>query len=280
MSGVKIFEPCEITYPQYDKPVRYTEEFLKEIAGTTSETKIVDEHYGKSIGRMFNFRFIDGGLFVDAESSKSLKRLSPSFDDLTLVDEGDYLLATGGKIVEVASTVNQIRLDNSDDGGSGMADDKTNEYLSKEIDRLHKENAKLEFQINKNKEKLENYDKLEAEVKELREAKEANEKLIEEQKPIVENFKKYQEKRHEELLDKVSNGNKEIRASYEHFSNDDLEIIANTHVKDQPAHGAGADNAPGLDEGDGDDGDGKFNAKDFAAKYEALTGEKSQLFSE
>ena len=44
----------------------------------------------------------------------------------------------------------------------------------------------------------------------------------------------------------------ELKEKYAHFSNDDLKLIIDTHVEDQPARGAGASNAPGLNEGNGE----------------------------
>ena len=254
MKRVSIFKPCDITYDQYDKPVKYTADFLKEIASNTAGTKLVDNHYGKSIGNISNITFTDGELLCDVDSSKSLKKFSPSFDNLTLVDEGEYLRATGGRLVEVASTVTP-RLDNSK-GGTRMADegnDKTMEFLSKEVERLQKENAKLEFKAKQDKEKLDKLSEYEKELEDLRGWKETNEKLIEEQKPIIEAYNKQQEKNREELLEKASQGNSEIKEQLKDLDNNALEAIVNLNSQEQPAKGVSPDKAIGLDEGDGSD---------------------------
>lgn len=256
MVRVSVFKPCTLDYPQHEKPVRYTEDFLKEIASSTVMSDLVDAHYGKTIGQVSNLSLTDGELFLDVPDEYGESKFSPSFENLTLVDEGDYFLATKGSLVEVAIT-KAPRLDNSDDGGSNMSkegegNNLTNEYLAKEVERLNKEIAKKDLQIERNKEKLDKYNELEKEVKTLRESEEANKKLLDEQKPIVESFKKFQEEEHEKLLETASNGNAELKEKYAHFSNDDLKLIIDTHVEDQPARGAGASNAPGLNEGDGE----------------------------
>ncbi|MEE1227186.1 MAG: hypothetical protein UHM08_08815 [Bacteroidales bacterium] len=254
MKRVSIFKPCDITYDKYDKPVKYTEDFLKEIASNTVGTKLVDHHYGKSIGNISNITFTDGELYCDVSSSESLKKFSPSFDDLTLVDEGEYLRVTGGRLVEVASTVTP-RLDNSK-GGTRMADegnDKTMEFLSKEVERLQKENAKLEFKAKQDKEKLDKLSEYEKELEDLRDWKETNEKLIEEQKPIIEAYNKQQEKNREELLETASQGNSEIKEQLKDLDNNALETIVNLNSQEQPAKGVSPDKAIGLDEGDGSD---------------------------
>ena len=252
MKRVSIFKPCELTYEKHDKPVKYTEEFLKEIASNTTNAPIVGKHYGKTIGTMSNFTFTDGELYADADSSKSLKKFSPSFENTTLIDKGDYYLATGGYLVEVASTV-APRLDNSK-GGSEMADDNDNEtikILNGQIKDLNKQLAVAENKNKANEDKLKAYDELEKEVKELREWKETNSKLLDEQKPIIEEFQKAQEVKKEDLLEKISNGNAELKSKFQNFSVDDLETIVNAQIHEQPAKGVGASNAEGLDEGDG-----------------------------
>lgn len=255
MARVSVFKPCTLEYPQLEKPVKYTEEFLKEIASSTILSSLVDSHYGKEIGQVSNLSLTDGELFLDVPDEYADSKFSPSFENLKLVDEGDYFRATNGSLIEVATT-KVPRLDNSDDGGSNMSKEgegsKTTEYLAKEVERLNKEIAKKDLQIERNKEKLDKFDELEKEVKTLRESKEANEKLLEEQKPIVESFKKFQEEEHEKLLETASGGNAELKEKYAHFNNDDLKLIIDTHVEDQPARGAGAGNAPGLNEGNGE----------------------------
>ena len=274
MERVSIFKPCDIEYPQYDKPVRYTEEFLKEIASNTVGTKLVDNHYGKEIGNIANITFTDGELWADADSSKSLQKFSPSFDNLTLVDAGDYFLATDGRLVEVASTT-KPRLDNS--GGSHMTDnnnDKTMEFLSKEVDRLQKENAKLEFKSKQDGEKLKKVTEMEKELEELRNWKETNEKIIEEQKPIVEAFNAQQKQAHEELLEKASRGNAEIKEQLKDCDNKTLETFINLSSQEQPAKGVGADNAPGLNEGSDNE------EAEQEERQKAVEGMFSELFEE
>lgn len=281
MRKISIFKPCDITYPFLDKPVKYTEEFLKEIANNTSSVKIVDEHYGKSIGKMDNFTFIDGELFVDADSTQSLQKFSPSFENTTLVDEGDYYLATGGYLVEVASTVTP-RLDNSNKGGSSMSennsDNETIKILNNQVKDLNKQLAIAENKNKANEEKLKNYDELEKEVIELRKTNETNQKLIEEQKPIIEEYKQAQTAKKEELLEKASNGNSEIKAKLQDMSVDDLETIVGLQTHEQPPKGIPANQAEGLNEGDGSgeetNPNGRLSKEQADEHYKTMFGEE------
>ena len=106
MARVKIFEPCDMEYEVYDKPVRYTEEFLKELASQCSNAALVKEkHRGENIGTVSNITFTDGALWADVTTEEALDNLmySPSYDS-TLIDKGDHWLATKGKLLEVALT--------------------------------------------------------------------------------------------------------------------------------------------------------------------------------
>ncbi len=261
MVRVKIFEPCSMEYKERDKPVKYTEEFLRELASNTIGADLVNEkHHGEKIGKISNLTFTDGGLYADVDSEKPLDNLkySPSYDSL-LVDNGDHWLATEGKLLEVALTSKPrpAILNNTadDNGGSNMGkegNDGTLEFFQNEVKRLQQENNKLEFKLNQANDKLKNVEKQEKELEELREWKETNEKVIEEQKPIIEQYKADKEKEHEELLEKASQGNAEVKEQLKNCDNDTLKTIANLHTTEQPPKGVGADNAPGLDEGDGD----------------------------
>ena len=237
----------------------------------------MNKHYGATLADVSNLSFDNNTLEVDVPEEFSKSKYSPSFDNLTLTDEGEYYLATAGYLVEVATNV-KPRLDNGEDGGSNMADnDKTNEFLAKEVERLNKEIAKKDLKLDANKEKLEKFDEMDKELQELREWKETNSKLIEEQKPIIEKYNAYQEKHREELLEKASKGNKEVKEKLQNLRTEDLETIISLEVEEQPAKGAGAGNAPGLNEGSGEKDKEQAEQK---ARKEAVEGMFGELFKE
>ena len=273
MERVKIFEPCDMEYDVYDKPVRFTEEFLKELAAHSIGAKLVkEEHLGEAIGNVTNLTFTDGALWADISTKEALDNLkySPSYDS-TLVDNGDHWLATDGKLLEVALTSNPRKaiLNNTADiGGSQMSEgnnsnDGTIEFFQKEVKRLQQENNKLEFKAKQYEEKLGKVEEYEKELEELRAWKETNEKVIAEQKPIIEQYKADKEKQHEELLEKASQGNPEVKEQLKNCDNETLETIINLHTTEQPPQGVGAGNAPGLNEGDGGESEEEKIQKDL-----------------
>ena len=283
MKRVSIFKPCDMQYNEYDKPVKYTEEFLRELASNTTNCNLVnEEHRAETIGDVSNFTFTEGELFANVSTEHSLDNLSysPSYD-CSLIDKGDYWLATNGKMLEVALTSKprQAILNNTaEEGGSKMSENNDNttiKILNDQVKDLNKQLAIANNKLEANKEKLKAYDELVKERDELKEWKETNEKLIEEQKPIIEEFNKAQTAKKEELLEKISNGNSEIKAKLENMNVADLETIAGLESHDQDPKGVGANNAQGLNEGDGSN-DKEAEQK---ARAEAVEGMFGDLFT-
>lgn len=282
MEKVSIFKPCYMEYEGFDKPVWYGDEFLSSLAKSTDNSKLVfEKHHSKKIGDVSNFSFIDGVLFADVNTAQSLDNLgySPSFD-CNLVDKGDYWLATDGKLLEVCLTSKPRKaiLNNSaDNGGSQMSESNDNEtikILNNQVKDLNKQVAILENKNKANEEKLNAYTELEKEVLELREWKETNSKIIDEQKPIIEAYQKSLDARKEELLEKVSNGNEEIKSQLKDESLETLEKFDKLYAQEQPPRGISSNNAQGLDMGGSNDVDDGVSVENAASFYEEMYGEK------
>lgn len=256
----KLFEPCMMNYKGYDKPIRYTEEFLEELANKVTETNLVlEEHLTPSIGKVSKIIFTDGALFGDVETEEATdnRKYSP-YINCTLQEEEDCWLAikpTGFKDIALTSKPRKpVSLPNTNNGGSNMGNegnDTTIKILEGQVKDLNK---KLVVEENKNKaneEKLKKFDEMEKELKELREWKETNKKIIEEQKPIIDAYKKDQETKRSELIEKLSNGNEELKAQMKDVDLKTLELWDNLQAHEQPPQGISSNNAEGLNEGDG-----------------------------
>ena len=257
---VKLFEPCTMEYEELDKPVQYTEDFLKELASCTIGTNLVnDEHLTESIGEVSNFTFIDGALFGDVSTDKSLDNLKYSpYINCSLQDEGDYWLAirpTGFREISLTDKPRMpVSLPNTN-GGSNMSDtnndSETVKILNSQVKDLNKELAIANNKLKTYEEKKQTFKDMEKELKELREWKETNEKIIEEQKPIIEAYKKDQETKRSDLIEKLSKGNEEVKSKIKDVDLETLELWDSLEVQEQPPKGVGAHNAQGLNEGDG-----------------------------
>ena len=119
---------------------------------------------------------------------------------------------------------------------------------------------------------LKAYDELEKEVAELRQWKETNSKIIDEQKPIIEAYNKSLETRKEELLNKMSKSNEEIKAKLANESLETLENFDSLYAHEQPPKGVSSNNAQGLNEGDGND-DGKAEQQARNDAVESMFGD-------
>ena len=134
-------------------------------------------------------------------------------------------------------------------------DNETIKILNKQVKDLNKDLVVAQNKNKANEDKLKQFDEMEKELKELREWKETNSKLIEEQKPIIEKYNQYRDSQKEELLNKLSDGNEEIKAKLKDKSLEDLQMqeeLLGLHHHDQPAKGIGANHAQGLNEGSGE----------------------------
>lgn len=283
---VKIFEPCYKEYEGLDKPVYYSEGFLRKLASQINKTNLVEEkHFGKVVGDVSNLTFTDGALYADVNSDKALDDLKYSpYIDCSTVDKGDYWLAEDvNGLIDVAVTGNprpSVKLPNTK-GGSNMGEENDNEtikILNKQVKDLNKDLVVAQNKNKANEDKLKQFDEMEKELKELREWKETNSKLIEEQKPIIEKYNQYRDSQKEELLNKLSDGNEEIKAKLKDKSLEDLQMqeeLLGLHHHDQPPKGVGANHAQGLNEGSGEDDE----EAERTARNEAVENMFDDLFT-
>lgn len=283
---VKIFEPCYKEYEGLDKPVYYSEDFLRKLASQINKTNLVEEeHFGEVVGDVSNLTFTDGALYADVNSDKALDDLKYSpYIDCSTVDKGDYWLAEDvNGLIDVAVTGNprpSVKLPNTK-GGSNMGEENDNEtikILNKQVKDLNKDLVVAQNKNKANEDKLKQFDEMEKELKELREWKETNSKLIEEQKPIIEKYNQYRDSQKEELLNKLSDGNEEIKAKLKDKSLEDLQMqeeLLGLHHHDQPPKGVGANHAQGLNEGSGEDDE----EAERTARNEAVENMFDDLFT-
>ena len=283
---VKIFEPCYKEYEGLDKPVYYSEDFLRKLASQINKTNLVEEkHFGKVVGDVSNLTFTDGALYADVNTDKALDNLKYSpYIDCSTVDKGDYWLAENvNGLIDIALTGNpnpSVKLPNTK-GGSNMGEENDNEtikILNKQVKDLNKDLVVAQNKNKANEDKLKQFDEMEKELKELREWKETNSKLIEEQKPIIEKYNQYRDSQKEELLNKLSDGNEEIKAKLKDKSLEDLQMqeeLLGLHHHDQPAKGVGANHAQGLNEGSGEDDE----EAERTARNEAVESMFGDLFT-
>lgn len=259
MSKQVLFQPCFMKYPEYDKPVRYDENFLKKISEKYQECRLVGEkHYSNKIGTVQNIEYNENGLtgIIHTQKDTTNKKYSPLFEEVDGVDMGDYYLVVDGKLREISLTsnprqpLNKAHLLNNKDEYKMTKEvkDNINTVLSDNVKELNKKVAMLENQLKVSNEKVEKYDELSKEYEKLQKTVETQNKKLEESKNIVEKYNQYTETKKQELLEKISSGNEEVKKKYEHMDMKDLQLIHetltnNTVINDKDPKGISVDEA-------------------------------------
>ena len=246
-------------YEKYDKPVKYDENFLQQIAEKYHKCKLVGEkHHSKKIGVVHSISYSENGLdgIIDTKKNTDGKSYSPMFKS-TLVDKGNYYLAIDGELKEISLTANpRLPLDedyflnnkNNKDDKMGDKNNNVEDVLSKQVQELNKKNAMLENKLKVAEKKVNEYDKLVKEHEELKKSHEEQAKQLEESKPIVEKYNNYLEKTKENLLETISNGNDEVKNKYKNMVLEDLKLVKeamdnSTQIHDKDPRGISSDDA-------------------------------------
>ena len=261
-----IFSTGEITYDKewYHqnglkvKPVRYTEQFLKEIASNTMGSSLELTHGNNSndvIGYVNDYGFDDNKLvgIVATNNNTSNMGYSPEFE-ANFIDKGNCYEAIDGKLLKVIMTDNPRShiLCNSVEGGSNMNEELI-ETLNNQIKELNKKNAVLETRLESNKSKLEEYDSLKEENEKLHTQINDYKNQIDGLKPKAEAYSKIEETRREDLLSKAFGEDEESKKVWREAPIEYIENLAKHREISREANGIGANNGEGIGEGDGEE---------------------------
>lgn len=255
-----IFKVGDLSYPDanLDKPVRYTESFLKDIACSTSSSKLTGKHGSNTgIGSLSNFIFNNGELLADVNTEESLEGMgfSPEFN-CDLIDKGEYYEAVNGLLKNTVltdtprSSILYNNIENKMDG-KNMSDDTTN-MLHNEIKKLNRELAQKDITIKNLQDKAQRFDELEGKFNKLSSENEVNVKTISDLKSKAERYDKLQEARKEELLTKLCEDNSDLRDKYDGFTVEQLQTVVDTVPVSTKPTGVSPQVAEGLGESDDD----------------------------
>lgn len=277
---MKLFEAKDYDYSDYGrkKPVRYSEEFLKELSNTTESVDIVNGHTGEKIGEVTDIDFVDGWLVgnVPSDIQKTGKGLSPLFDAF-LLDGDDVDLAKEGEIKHFA-LVNNPRsqlLFNEKGTGDKMSDNKgVEEILSNRVKELERELAIANNQLESNKKKMEEHNELVKEVKNLRKTNSEYEAQIELNKDKVNKWDEYETSKRTSLVDEIAGDDSTMKETIKDWDIDKLNfLLEHKNVSTDPK-GVGNGN---NEENVGEETDPKPNPQ---SEQEKLLNEVDSMFDE
>lgn len=280
-----IFSTGEITYDKEwyikhgldIKPVVYTEQFLKEIASKTVGSSLELTHGNNTvdvIGHINDYDFIDNKLVGDVATNSNTEGMgfSPEFS-VNFRDKGTKYEAIDGELLKVILTDKPRShiLCNSVEGGSNMSEELL-DTLNNQIKDLNKQVAQKEAIIEANKKRLaevdelqEKIDSLEGKISELENENNTYKSQIDELKPQAESFKKLEDTRRAELLQKAFDDDEEAKKVWENASMEQLESLANHREVVRSARGVGAGNGEGIGEG-GEEPDKADSALEYYKK--------------
>lgn len=274
---MKLFEAKDYTYDDanLDKPVRYTEDFLKEIAEKYPNCVLQSVHDGQGVGVVNNIHVEDGWLMGDLPSDIQLdgQGLSPLFKPF-LLDKGDYYEAVDGELKHIAiaeNPRNQLLYNEIRKGDKKMSDDVT-EMLTNRVQQLEREIAVKDNQLESNKKKLEEFEELQKEVKTLREANSSYESQIEVNTDKANKWDEYVTNKKASLVDDIAGEDSTMKEKIKDWSIDQLNFLKeHKNITTEPK-GVGTGNAEGLGE--------THEEVDDATKQQQELDEVSAMFDE
>ena len=103
-----LFKPLSSLYVENgltDKPVRYDEDFLKDVIKDVESVDLTKKHTNEVIGSVSNFMFVDGILKCDVSDNVDMSGygLSPQFR-AELVERDGFLQPVNGELLSVGLT--------------------------------------------------------------------------------------------------------------------------------------------------------------------------------
>lgn len=243
--------------------MKFTEEFLKNIAAITSTVKLTQEHTRKPVGELENFIYSNGSLLVHTPQDVDLKGqgISPVFE-MNLLDQGEYYLAVDGVLKEAGLTktprnhilYNNITTTLKPTEGAGE-DDKMGEYdevLKKALERdqaQQEEIGQLKAQLSSTTQSLKDKQDLEDKIKTLeKEAKDAK-KEMEALKTKADAHDNYEKGKKEALITELVGDDEKLKKELETLPYEKLKTLKESKIITQKPKGVGTQGAPGLDDG-------------------------------
>lgn len=264
---ITVWETGLMDYVEFDKPVNYTSEFLKDVASSTSDLKVTNEHSKEVIGNINNFVFEDDSLVANVSENVNLegKGISPVFE-FDLIDKGDYYVPVNGWLKEcgLSKTPRSHITYNSIEEEEDMSNNEALETAVQKNKELEQEIGSLKNQI-KQKDNLirdqkNDLEKTEGDLKSL----EDSVKELEEYKAKAEKFDNFTKTKKEELIKDIVGDNDKLKEQYDNdFSYEQLVTLKETMILNRDSQGAGYEGNPNVDDLGNQQGEPELTEDEF-----------------
>lgn len=256
-----------------EKPVLYTEEFLRTIANDTDKVDVTNKHSDVIIGSLSNFKYKDGVLYAEKPLDVDIagKGLSPVFN-CDFVDMGTYYKPINFNMANVGLTENprsqiiynsiEKEMDKVSDELRAMLDKKEETIAEQreEIGILKKQMEELREKSKESDETLNNFKELQKQFDEIKAKAEGY-------KADADKLHEQEKARKTELIKEIVGDDEKGLEMFQKFSVEELEHMKNTKIITEPPKAIGGGGVDTLDDGDGDDVPPEDKIDEYSAEY-------------
>lgn len=268
---IPIWHTGFVNYENDEKPVKFTEKFLQDIADNTDKVDITEEHSDKIIGSLSNFKYEDGVLYAEKPSDIDIsgRGLSPLFV-CDYIDGGNFFEPINYSMTSIGLTdkprsqilYNSVQVVGDDDVSDElrMMLDKKEETIAEqreEIGVLNKQMEELRQKVQENEATSKDFAKLQKEYDSLV-AK------SEEYKVVADKFNAQEKARKDELIKEICGDDPKGVEMFSKHSVEELEYMRDTKIITEPNKGVGADTVITDERGDAED---EVEVDKYSAEY-------------
>lgn len=277
-----LFKPLSSLYVENgltDKPVRYDEDFLKDVIKDVESVDLTEKHTNNVIGSVSNFMFVDGVLKCDVSDNVDMSGfgLSPQFK-AELIERDDFLQPVNGELLSVGLTKTpRTHILNNSEVGSDYLSDEMLQHTMERNSELEKELAQKDNELESLKQKLAETEELEKKYADLEKKYSKSSAKLDEVIPKADKYDEYSAVKRDKLLDKLAGDSDELRSKYESFDLKQLEVVAETRIVKQEPRGVSSRQGSGnnVPPADPEPEEG-FDRDKFRTMYEEITGEEAK----
>lgn len=277
-----LFKPLSSLYVENgltDKPVRYDEDFLKDVIKDVESVDLTEKHTNNVIGSVSNFMFVDGVLKCDVSDNVDMSGfgLSPQFK-AELIERDDFLQPVNGELLSVGLTKTpRTHILNNSEVGSDYLSDEMLQHTMKRNSELEKELAQKDNELESLKQKLAETEELEKKYADLEKKYSKSSAKLDEVIPKADKYDEYSAVKRDKLLDKLAGDSDELRSKYESFDLKQLEVVAETRIVKQEPRGVSSRQGSGNNVPPADlEPEEGFDRDKFRTMYEEITGEEAK----
>lgn len=271
---IEIWHTGFVNYENYEKPVKFDDEFLQKIADDTEKVDVMREHSDEIIGSLGNFKFEDGKLYAEKPSDIDItgNGFSPVFT-CDFVDYGSYYKPINFTMENVGLTANprsQILYNSIETKGDGNVSDELRAMLDKKEETIAEQREEigiLKKQMDGLREKSKNSDETLNKFKALQKQFDELKANAETYKADSDRLREQEAKAKEKLIKEIVGDDTKGMEMFQKFSVEELEHMKNTKIVTEPVRAVGSQSVNTITDGDADDIPQEDQVDEYSQEY-------------